>query len=258
MFLCFQFLISPELIKSPIYFTFLFLLVILIILNVFLIYIVSTLDTKNNENKNLELQLNTVNILSDELREFKHNYLNILNSIGGYVNNNNMKDLKEYFQEVLNQADKIKYSNLFALTRLKISSISGILINTINKANKNNILLKLDISENVTLKTNFNLYNLSEIVGILFDNSIEAAVKTDEELVKITIQNIKDGLLIEISNSYNIEPDVSKIFNKGYSTKENPSGLGLYYVKKILKDYPLSSLNTEFENGLFKQSLFIK
>ena len=53
--------------------------------------------------------------------------------------------------------------------------------------------------------------------------------------------------------------DTEKIFTKNYSTKENPSGFGLYEVNKFLRRNPQSYLTTTIDknNKLFTQTLTI-
>ena len=98
-----------------------------------------------------------------------------------------------------------------------------------------NIEITLDLQQ-----INIDYYDLCGILGILLDNSIEAAKECKEKIVNVRF--IKDFYtnkkVIIIENSYkNVEVDIEKIFEKGYSTKgdKKEHGLGLWNVKKLLK-----------------------
>ena len=62
---------------------------------------------------------NTLQKLLDDVQCFKHDSDNIITTIGGYVNSNDIEGLKEYYYQ-LEGAWKIKYKNFFGiLFRLK-------------------------------------------------------------------------------------------------------------------------------------------
>ena len=68
------------------------------------------------------------------------------------------------------------------------------------------------------------------------DNAFEAAEETEDKYVEIFTKNLdNEGILIEISNSTNNKDvDIEKIYQKGYSTKTEHTGIGLWEVKKIV------------------------
>ena len=78
-------------------------------------------------------------------------------------------------------------------------------------------------------------YEVSRIIGILLDNAIEASFETNDKIINIDISSDTKKILFIIKNSFN-NPDLSttRIFEKGYSTKEGNSGLGLWNVHKLL------------------------
>ena len=104
------------------------------------------------------------------------------------------------------------------------------------------------------------IYEFSRILGILLDNAIEEASKCSEKIVNIKFRNEqnKHRQVIIIENTYNNKDvDTEEIFNKGFSGKQNHSGLGLWEVKQILKKNNNLTLYTAKDNRLFKQQLEI-
>ena len=75
-------------------------------------------------------------------------------------------------------------------------------------------------------------------------------VNEDETLDIITVSN-------SISDT-NI--DICKMFEKNYSTKENPSGFGLYEITKFLNKYTQANITTSIDSKamMLSQTLTIK
>ena len=98
---------------------------------------------------------------------------------------------------------------------------------------------------------NMDTIDLIRIVGILFDNAIQAAEAIGNGKVTCTIKQ-KDIFRIEIRNNYigNIE-DTSKLFEKGYTTKESGSGIGLYNFLNIIHNYDNAIYSVTLDNNEF-------
>ena len=104
------------------------------------------------------------------------------------------------------------------------------------------------------------IYDFSRMLGILLDNSLEASKDSDEKQVKILFRDSQrnNTQIITIENSYsNKDVDTSSIFEKGKTSKENHSGMGLWEVKQILKRNNNVNLITTKDKINFKQSIEI-
>ena len=85
---------------------------------------------------------------------------------------------------------------------------------------------------------------ISKIIGIYYDNAIEAAKESRKKKILIEIYEIKDKVKIVISNTYNKK---KLIFDnkKGLSSKGNNRGKGLYFAKRIIADNKWIQTNKE-------------
>ena len=104
------------------------------------------------------------------------------------------------------------------------------------------------------------VYEFTKILGILLDNAIEAAKECQEKNINIIIRNdfkVKRQLVI-VENTYKDKNiDTEKIYEKGFTSKPNNTGLGLWETRQILKRNNNLNLFTSKNNEFFKQQLEI-
>ncbi len=213
-------------------------------------------------NQNLEeskLYNKTLQLLHDNVRAFRHDFSNIVAGIGGYVQTNDMEGLKKYYAQLL--IDCQCTNNLTTLSPVLINNpaIYNVLANKYHKADEKGIKIELSIFYDFN-KLNIKIYELTRILGILLDNAIEASCECEKKSINLVIRdeekNKRQVVLIE--NTYidkNIDTD--KIFEKGFSTKEGNTGLGLWQIRQILKKNNNLNLYTSKNNMYFSQSLEI-
>ena len=117
--------------------------------------------------------------------------------------------------------------------------MSGFLYSEYAKATNQNIQLSFDI-KNYNIHTIVPEYVLTQLIGILFDNAIEASTCNDK--IFLEINSVNNRFIFSIANpGINITPDfLSDIFKNGYSSKDESwknRGIGLYMLKKTLDKY---------------------
>ena len=203
----------------------------------------------------------TLKKVNEGVRGFKHDMGNIVQAILGYIAINDSEGAKNYCQNLVIGFNDINILSILSPKVIDEPAIYGVVVNKILIARDKNMTLSLDINTSVS-DINFPKFELSRILGILLDNAIEAGEETEEK--KLTLNMYHDYErnvdIIVISNSIkNTNISVDKIFKKNYSTKENPSGFGLYEVNKFLKQNPQGYIVTtiDTEEKMFTQTLTI-
>lgn len=202
---------------------------------------------------------NTLRILHDNVRGFKHDFDNIVTTIGGYIKTNDMEGLKVYYEQLEDDCQKV--NNLYLLNPEVINNdgIYNLLTKKYYEAESKGI--KVNMTFLLDLSTlNMKIYEFARILGILLDNAIEAASECDNKIINLTFRNdFKNSVqLIIIENTYNDKDlNMDKIFEKGVSGKENHTGLGLWEVKKLVNKNSNVKLISKAQNGLFTQQLEI-
>ena len=198
----------------------------------------------------------------DDLRAFRHDYKNILNSLKVSAQEGNV-------QEVIQKLDKYTETNLNSKALLKYKDVNHIYVKSI----KSIIISKLTELYNLNIRYNFecrsNIHNLPDhvneldlvrIIGITFDNAIEeskalVAEKHDIRSAEVQIMVYSDSpdeFEFEIRNKIqNKKISTSQIQQRGFTTKKDHKGLGLANIKEIESKYPDMSISYTIQDGWF-------
>ena len=219
------------------------------------------LETTKMDLESANLQINSLTILHDQVRSFKHDFDNIVNSIGGYVVNEDIEGLKRYYNQLLEECHKT--NNLYTLSPKVVNhpAIYHMLATKYYEANQLDIQINLNVFLDLNeIEQRMKIYDFTRIFGILLDNAIDAAKECDEKILNVTFRKeISNGMLaVIIENSYkNKDVNTEEIYQKGNSSKENHSGLGLWKVRQILIHNNNLNLYTTKSNEFFTQQFEI-
>lgn len=222
---------------------------------------ISKLASAKQDLESANLTINSLSILHDSVRSFKHDFDNIVNSIGGYVVNEDMEGLKKYYNQLLEECHKT--NNLYALSPKVINhpAIYHMLATKYYEADKENIQINLNVFLDLNeIEARMKIYDFTRILGILLDNAIEAAKLCDKKVINVTFrkQISNDMIVVIIQNTYtNKEVDTEEIYQKGISSKENHSGLGLWKIRQILMRNNNLNLFTTKNDEYFTQQFEI-
>lgn len=126
--------------------------------------------------------------------------------------------------------------------------LEGIIYLKKNEAESKNIKLIINNATKQEIAEK-DFLDVSDIIGIMLDNAIEASIVSKNNYVVIDIRDEKDIMYIKIINKFKNSVDTSEIGNKNYSTKVKKSGIGLNYIKKIKNNNIKNSI--EIKNDLF-------
>ena len=240
-----------------------FILLMYFIISIFSLSRTNKLEIATENLEEEKLYNKTLTILYDNIRGFKHDFNNIVQSIGGYISTNNMDGLKDYYSGLMEDCKKINNLAILNPELINNPAVYSLLTSKYHKSEELGIKMNFEVFLDLTT-LNIKSYELSRILGILLDNAIEAASKCEEKEVNIIIRKDtkSNRQLFIIENTYsNKNVDTERIFEKGYTSKadedNNNHGLGLFEVRKILKKNNNLNLFTTKDNKLFKQQLEI-
>jgi len=215
---------------------------------------------KQKEFENLKQYTESLEKLYSDMRVFRHDYINIISSMIGYIDNRDMDGLERHFYENIIPVSKSMQKKDFKIGSIKnihIPEIKGIVSSKLIRAQELGLDVHVEVVENID-DIKMNIIDLSRGLGILLDNAIEASKESLEFKLKLAFIKTEKAIIIVISNSYK-EKNISlnKIFKPNYSTKGSGRGIGLNNLKKIIDDYDNVFLETKMIDNYFIQELQI-
>lgn len=192
------------------------------------------------------------------LRSFKHDYVNILLSLSGYIENGNMDELKKFFESKIfptkNLIDQGDYK-LNQLGNIGVLEIKSLLCAKMIYAHESGIEVTIDIPDKVDSFL-MDTVDLARILGIFLDNAIEAALETSQPQIGLNIIQNEEGVSVIISNCFQDNGvALHRLKQKGFSTKTGHQGIGLSNVQKIIGSYDNVLLETTIRRGRFTQHM---
>lgn len=175
----------------------------------------------------------------------------------GYVSTKDIIGLNEYYSQLLGDCQKVNNLTTLSPEVINNPAIYSLLASKYHKADelgiKINLTVFLDLNE-----LNMKIYELTRVLGILLDNAIEASCVCDKRIINVEMRNdsYRNRQLIVIENTYKEKDiDIDKIFEKGYSSKPNNSGLGLWEAREIMKRNSNLNLYTDKNDEYFIEQL---
>lgn len=218
------------------------------------------MEMRQDSYNQLQQYTNHVEDLYSSLRSFKHDYSNIMLSMSGYIESDDMEGLKEYFnKEILPLNAKLtgKTAHLNQLMNLKISELKSVISSKLLYAIELNIAVSIEVTEEIT-QLPVNTLDLARIIGIFLDNAIEASLETTIPSINFAIIKPEKEVIFIISNSF-LDKGIpyASLREPNVSTKGKNRGLGLYNAHEMIAKYNHVFSRTEIKDGFFTQYLHI-
>ncbi|MBC1433815.1 GHKL domain-containing protein [Listeria rocourtiae] len=198
--------------------------------------------------------------LQKDMRVFRHDYVNILSGINGFITNLDMDGLSVYFRTKvipMNSDMEVNISKLSTLQNLEVIELKGLFATKMIRAQELGVDAQVEVYKRID-EMNMDSLDLCRVAGILLDNAIEAVVDTDDPTIRVAIIQKKEAIVLIFANSLpENSPPIHQFFEEGFSTKGDNRGIGLSTLKNTLKKYPNVSLDTKITQHGFVQELEI-
>lgn len=211
------------------------------------------LKEKEKRIEELSLYIGTIEELVEKYKEFRHDYKNIL--LGAGAENLNENDILEKLnKEVMGENSYYAFLSLKDIKYIPLKSILSYYIMLSIKKNVNVSLITIgEIKESNIAEIEF-----SRVMGIILENALEEAEQSNNKKIEIYVEASADKLNITVGNTFRDKViDLDEIYKKGYSTKGENRGLGLYILKSIVNKNHNMTLKTFIHEEIFIQDLYI-
>ncbi len=184
------------------------------------------------------------------------------NSLGAIRNLTKNKKVIEKINDILHDNINIEDTWIEELKDVPKGILKGLLYYKMAISKKQSIQVISEVSSNSTSYIKRlgkkDLKELTQLIGILFDNAIEASELSKKKMVCVEIYVVDRQLNIVISNTYNGEINLEEINKKGKSSKGKGRGNGLYFAKKIVEKNTKFEMEQQIINDYFVEKIIIK
>lgn len=216
------------------------------------------LDIRQDSYNRLQEYTNQIENMYSSLRSFKHDYSNIMLSMSGYIEANDMDGLKEYFdKEILPLSKKItkNTAHINQLMNIKTTELKSIISSKLLYAIELNINVNIEVTDEI-VSLPIDTLDLCRVIGIFLDNAIEATLETDQPSIRFALINLETEYIFVISNTF-LEKGIpyAALAKPNVSTKGANRGIGLYNAHEIISRYNHAFLDTEIQDKIFVQRL---
>lgn len=209
--------------------------------------------------QNFESYVASLEQINQDMRKFKHDYVNILSSLRTFIDDKNYEGLHTYFYDYILEAshhEQLNQQAMMMLNNLKINSLKGLLTTKILQAQSHQLPFYIEIIEEVD-ELPVDPIVLNRIVGIVLDNAIEAARGVEKGEIRLAFIHMDEAILLVVSNTFdpNITIKVHEIYEEGFSTKGENRGVGLSNLRQMTNDLQNIHLNTKVSPPYFIQEI---
>lgn len=198
-------------------------------------------------------------------RILRHESKNQLITIKSKVYDNDKKnEVIKYIDSILEDENAVFNKEKYAKYKyLPANGLKALFYFKTLEAEKEGIDISINVSEKIEKSflgklTTENFKKIGRIIGVYFDNAIEASMISKEKELGIEIYKKNNDIEIIISNTYIGDLDNERIGNKVFSTKGKNRGHGLMLVKSIVNSTDIFETKKEITDKLYIQKLLIK
>ncbi len=261
IFTVFQDLTIKSLKINLIIFSFYFLFIfILIMFLLSIVYKEQKLQAREKEYQNFENYVSSLEQVNRDMQKFRHDYLNILLSLRGYIQDSDWKGLSKHFEENIVRFEEKSFNSnkiIGLVDNLQIRGLKGLLFTKSNQAIEQNLQISIEIPEPIHT-ISMDIIDLNRILGILIDNAIEGCMEHQTKHIQVALIQQPKATTIVIRNEVTplgIPPQ--KLFEEGFTTKVNGQGIGLSTVRNIISQTSNVSFDLWFNENWFSVELHI-
>lgn len=224
------------------------------------------INSENEKRHKIE-ELRTYQLYTDTfedavaaIRMKQHEFDNHINAIK--CMQYTIHDIDKLIEEQNKYCDKILQDNKYnKLLKLKTSPILiGYLYSKFTAASTYGVNVGYEIQDININKISIN--DLIEIIGILFDNAVDAVKYQDNKEIEVKLLQTDNKFVVSIANrsEKKTNSEIEKFFEYGYSTKGKGHGVGLYRVNSLLKKYKayiqVENISKSDKNYLYFKVMF--
>lgn len=200
-----------------------------------------TRELTKEQLKNLKMYTDQLEHDQIKLQSFEHNYKDTISSLRTIAQERNYPKMKSSLNMLETYSDSyfdnISMQLFKDLNNVKNPYLKSLLISKLTLINQNNISCHFECRDTID-NILINIFDLVRLLGISFDNAIEATKDQENGEIQVAIIEEEKQLSFIINNTTTNKTDINEMMEEGFTTKKHHSGLGLVNIQDIKKKYP--------------------
>ncbi|KXT75491.1 sensor histidine kinase [Streptococcus sp. DD12] len=198
--------------------------------------------------------------LYEELRGFRHDYVNILRSLQLSIDKGDIQEIRDVYGSIVEQTKTITYDPRFEVGRLSaidIPAVKSVLFTKLIEAESAGVDAHIEATGRLT-DINLPLIDYIVLLTNLCDNAIDAARQSAHPKLDMAMIAEDHRVIFIIENSTAEQRvSVTKIYSSGVTSKAGHQGLGLSNVANLVDKYSQVTLETQSYQYRFRQMLTV-
>ena len=198
-------------------------------------------------------ELTGVKRFVDALRVRTHEFLNKLHTILGLIHLRETERAIAYISDIITD-QRESYS--FITRKIKNPFVGGLLIGKFGRCKELGIKFNIDPDSYLGNTSQVETNALVTIIGNLLENAIQAVMHIEKErrVIDFAIFEESGKIIISVRDTGHGIPEeyLDRIFEKGFSMREEGQGIGLFNVKEIVDIYG-GEISVESKVGCFTE-----
>lgn len=200
-----------------------------------------TRELTKEQLKNLKMYTDQLEHDQIKLRSFERNYKGVIAGLRNVATDGDYQEMQQALGKLEDYSDSyfdnISMQLFKDLNNVQNPYLKSLLISKLTLINQNQTSCHFECRD-VVNEIPITIFDLVRLLGISFDNAIEATKNQEHGEIQVAIIQEKQQLSFVINNTTTEQTDLSDMMQEGFTTKQHHSGLGMVNVQDIKKKYP--------------------
>lgn len=213
------------------------------------------------EIKGLQFYTSHIEEMYDDLRRFRHDYKNILLSLGDAIKSGNIKAIQTIYEQTViptSTPAESRTAVLGHLANINDLAVKSLVYSKTMSALKKGINVEIEVVDPVTINDRVAIADVVRMISILFDNAINAASQVPDGKINFSLFDQDGAQYIIIGNSTKEARIPLQQLQGGFNGLTNRQhSLGLRTLRIILAGYPFIQHNQRSDQHWLEQEIII-
>lgn len=213
------------------------------------------------EIQNLQVYTSHIEEMFDDLRRFRHDYKNILLSLGSAIHSGDLAATQKIYDQVViptNQTTESRTAVLGHLANIQDLEIKSLVYSKAMTAINEGLKVEIEVAQPIKLSPRVKTLDAVRMISILLDNAINAAKEAPDGKINFSLFAQDDSQHIVIGNSTKADQiPLQQLQGSFNGLTPARHSLGLRTLQIILASYPFIQHNRSSNHHWVSQELII-